>query len=443
MLDTMADGPTSPKRVCLKKEEIESLPRDELLIRWKEQEMYVNFLEEKSKSLSSRDDSKESEEKLKQQHIEAARRENTLVMRLTSKEQELQEYMNQIQEMKQSQSPSTAQLRSMLLDPAVNLVFLRMKKEMEESKEKLEQTQNELSAWKFTPDSQTGKRLMAKCRMLHQENEELGKVLSSGRIAKLEGEIALEKTLVQEMKKSQAELDEFLGEIDEDVEGMQSMICVLQKQLKEAKERVSQLQEENELLKTDSKVEAAVGREPTDSELRAASGSPDRHSNHSSQTWPTEVVSEPHREAEEIRSLSEAAVTDNHVTDKSGSIDTEEEDMEMDCKEEQLPQCEPAHLSSPQPSLEHSDHLTASSNHTSHLGAVSPSADPPRDPLDPSSPDTRTSSGPEANLSGVNGEEVRTSRTKDEREHEAGEQTSEDLVHNGIKETWQQAEGTV
>ena len=52
--------------------------------------------------------------------------------------------------------------------------------------------------------SQTGKRLMAKCRMLLQENEELGKVISSGRTAKLEGEIALEKTLVQEMKKSQA-----------------------------------------------------------------------------------------------------------------------------------------------------------------------------------------------------------------------------------------------
>ncbi len=40
--------------------------------------------------------------------------------------------------------------------------------------------------------------------MLLQENEELGKVISSGRTAKLEGEIALEKTLVQEMKKSQA-----------------------------------------------------------------------------------------------------------------------------------------------------------------------------------------------------------------------------------------------
>ena len=52
--------------------------------------------------------------------------------------------------------------------------------------------------------SQTGKRLMAKCRMLLQENEDLGKQISSGRTAKLEGEIALEKELVKEMKKSQA-----------------------------------------------------------------------------------------------------------------------------------------------------------------------------------------------------------------------------------------------
>jgi hypothetical protein len=52
--------------------------------------------------------------------------------------------------------------------------------------------------------SQTGKRLMAKCRMLLQENEELGKMISAGRTAKLEGEIALEKKFVEEMKKSQA-----------------------------------------------------------------------------------------------------------------------------------------------------------------------------------------------------------------------------------------------
>lgn len=44
---------------------------------------------------------------------------------------------------------------------------------------------------------------MAKCRMLLQENEDLGKMISSGRTAKLEAEIALQKTVVTEMKNNQ------------------------------------------------------------------------------------------------------------------------------------------------------------------------------------------------------------------------------------------------
>ena len=45
---------------------------------------------------------------------------------------------------------------------------------------------------------------MARIRHLLKENEELGKNLASGRTAKLESEVALEKTLVLEMKKTQA-----------------------------------------------------------------------------------------------------------------------------------------------------------------------------------------------------------------------------------------------
>ena len=45
---------------------------------------------------------------------------------------------------------------------------------------------------------------MAKCRLLLQENSELGKVIAAGRTAKLEGEIALGKKFVEEMKQSQA-----------------------------------------------------------------------------------------------------------------------------------------------------------------------------------------------------------------------------------------------
>ena len=44
---------------------------------------------------------------------------------------------------------------------------------------------------------------MARCRMLLQENQELGKMISSGRTARLEGEIVLHKALATEMKKNQ------------------------------------------------------------------------------------------------------------------------------------------------------------------------------------------------------------------------------------------------
>ncbi|ODM90955.1 Pre-mRNA-splicing regulator female-lethal(2)D [Orchesella cincta] len=79
----------------------------------------------------------------------------------------------------------------------------------------------------------TGKRLMAKCRMLYQENEDLGKMITSGRLAKLESDLALQKSLTEEMKRGQSEMDDLVQELDEDVEGMQSTIFFLQQQLRE------------------------------------------------------------------------------------------------------------------------------------------------------------------------------------------------------------------
>ena len=59
---------------------------------------------------------------------------------------------SQISEMKSSQTQNSSQLRSLLLDPSVNLVFLRLTKEMDTCMEKLKEAQNEFSAWKFTAD---------------------------------------------------------------------------------------------------------------------------------------------------------------------------------------------------------------------------------------------------------------------------------------------------
>ncbi|CAG0882070.1 unnamed protein product [Darwinula stevensoni] len=144
------------------------------------------------------------------------------------------------------------------MDPAVNLVSCRLKRDLDDLKRRLEETQNELNAWKFTPDSNTGKRLMAKCRLLYQENEELGKMVSAGRVAKLEGDLALQKNFSAELKKSQSELEEFLSELDEDVEGLQSTIYYLQKQLQETKDQVEQLIHDNEALRRTQSTQPAA-----------------------------------------------------------------------------------------------------------------------------------------------------------------------------------------
>lgn len=64
----------------------------------------------------------------------------------------MQECTTQIQYLNQVPQPSVTQLRSTMVDPAINLFFLKMKGELEQTKDKLEQAQNELNAWKFTPN---------------------------------------------------------------------------------------------------------------------------------------------------------------------------------------------------------------------------------------------------------------------------------------------------
>ena len=51
--------------------------------------------------------------------------------------------------------------------------------------------------------SKIGKMLMARCKKLLDENEQLGKMISSDNVAKLEGEISLQNKLLTNMKDSQ------------------------------------------------------------------------------------------------------------------------------------------------------------------------------------------------------------------------------------------------
>ena len=77
-------------------------------------------------------------------------------------------------------------------------MVVQLKKELEETRKKKEELEIELNATKFSPETQLTKRLMFKCRKLLSENEELGKIISSGNVAQLEHDLAYHKQLLNE-----------------------------------------------------------------------------------------------------------------------------------------------------------------------------------------------------------------------------------------------------
>ncbi|XP_044758730.1 pre-mRNA-splicing regulator female-lethal(2)D [Coccinella septempunctata] len=241
----------TPSRVVIADGEMANLTNTEWSSHWRQQDSYIMTLERRASAQEGElAELRQVAEKMKQQLSESQQREKFLVRRIAVKEQESQDLVLQLNELKSNQVPTASSLRNMLLDPAVNCMYQQFRKEIQNLRSKLEDTQNELAAWKFTPDSNTGKRLMAKCRLLYQENEELGKITSSGRIAKLESDLALQKSFSEEVRQSQNELDSFLADLDEDVEGMQSTILILQQELRKSKETVQILQKENSTLKS-------------------------------------------------------------------------------------------------------------------------------------------------------------------------------------------------
>lgn len=177
--------------------------------------------------------------------------------RIHIKEQQIQDYTSQLSELKLS-----IPAKNNLVDPAINLIFMKLKNELKATKSKLEDTQNELTAWKFTPDSNTGKRLMAKCRLLYQENEELGKIVSNGRLAKLESDLSLHRNMCEELKRSQSDVEGIIQDLDVDIEGFTSTIIMLQQKLKTSEEKIAQLEAELNEKKSSGTAEEAT-EEPT------------------------------------------------------------------------------------------------------------------------------------------------------------------------------------
>ena len=83
---------TELQRIRLEERHLQKFKAEKIAEKWRQQDKYIDYLEDKLDQLKD-----QSKSKLDSQNQDSTRRENILIMRLASKEQEAQDMLNQIQ----------------------------------------------------------------------------------------------------------------------------------------------------------------------------------------------------------------------------------------------------------------------------------------------------------------------------------------------------------
>ncbi|CAH8541124.1 unnamed protein product [Schistosoma turkestanicum] len=131
-------------------------------------------------------------------------------------------------------------------EPSMNLVYKKLHEATKEAQNKYRQSNDDILAWRFSPESPMGKSLMSRIRHLLNANEELGRVNQTDRVARLESEAELQATCMKEFIKTNEDIEGVLEEAYTDLEGLQSSLLILQQQINQTESIVETLQNELE-----------------------------------------------------------------------------------------------------------------------------------------------------------------------------------------------------
>uniref|UniRef100_A0A0A9CJA8 FKBP12-interacting protein of 37 kDa n=1 Tax=Arundo donax TaxID=35708 RepID=A0A0A9CJA8_ARUDO len=210
---------------------------------------------------------KSSEESLREQLEKAKKREAAFIVTFAKREQEIAELKSAVRDLKTQLRPPSMQRRSymdltlktrrLLLDPAIHEEFTRLKNLVEEKEKKIKELQDNVAAVNFTPSSKLGKMLMAKCRTLQEENEEIGAMASEGKIHELGMKIAVLKSQNNELRNQFNVLYKHMDGVTNDVERSNEMVSILQEEL-EAKDL--ELRRLKEILSQKEATEGSEGK---------------------------------------------------------------------------------------------------------------------------------------------------------------------------------------
>ncbi|CAN4085994.1 unnamed protein product [Withania somnifera] len=185
-----------------------------------------------------------SEETLREQLERAKKKEAAFIVTFAKREQEIAELKSAVRDLRTQLKPPSMQARKLLLDPAIHEEFTRLKNLVEEKDKKVKELQDNIAAVNFTPQSKMGKMLMAKCRTLQEENEEIGNQANEGKMHELTMKLALQKSQNAELKSQFEGLCKQIEGLTNDVERSNEMVLILQDKLEEKDEEISKLKVE-------------------------------------------------------------------------------------------------------------------------------------------------------------------------------------------------------
>ncbi|XP_038705765.1 FKBP12-interacting protein of 37 kDa-like [Tripterygium wilfordii] len=174
-----------------------------------------------------------SEESLREQLEKAKKKEAAFIVTFAKREQEIMELKSAVRDLKAQLKPPSVQVRRLLLDPAIHEEFTRLKNLIEEKDKKMKEMQDHINAMSFTPYNKNGKMLMAKCRTLQEENEEIGNQASEGKMHELSLKLALQKSQNAELRTQFEGLCKHMEGLSDDAEKSHEMVLILQEKLEE------------------------------------------------------------------------------------------------------------------------------------------------------------------------------------------------------------------
>ncbi|XP_054822433.1 FKBP12-interacting protein of 37 kDa-like isoform X3 [Prosopis cineraria] len=187
---------------------------------------------------------KSSEESVREQLEKAKKKEAAFIVTFAKREQEIAELKSAVRDLRAQLKLPSMQARRLLLDPAVHEEFTRLKNLVEEKDKKVKELQDNIAAVNFTPQSKMGKMLMAKCRTLQEENEEIGSQASEGKMHELALKLALQKSQNAELRNQFEGLQKHMDVLTNDVERSNEMVNMLQGKLEEKDAEIRRLEQE-------------------------------------------------------------------------------------------------------------------------------------------------------------------------------------------------------